>query len=160
MSLYAQSTEVSVERTQASIKRETSRYGADSFMLGEEGARALVRFRINGRSVQFTLELPSKAEERFWKTPGGRRKRDEAGAWKAWEQACRQKWRALHLYVKALLEATHDEIIPFDEAFLPFLVLSDETTVGQRMAPAIAKAIENGTMPRLGLPMPGGKPHD
>jgi len=125
VSLYAQATSVSVERTQAAIKRETQRYGADSFMLGEEGDRAQVQFRIRGRSVRFHLELPDKRLDRFQRTPGGRRTRDESGAWRAWEQACRQKWRALHLFVKATLEAQHDGIIDFDEAFLPYMVMPD-----------------------------------
>ncbi len=154
MGLYAQETTVPVERTQAEIKRECLRYGADSFVLGEEGEKAMVQFRINNRSVRFTLVLPRRDEKRFWRTPGGRRERDESGAWKAWEQACRQKWRALYLFVRASLEATREGIVDFDECFLPYMVLPDGRTVGGHMAPMVKKAIESGSMPRLSLPEP------
>lgn len=154
MSLYAQDTSVSVERSQAAIKKELSRYHAEAFVLGEEGSRALVQFRIKGRTVQFVLDLPDRADKRFWLTPSRKFKRGPHEAHMAWEQACRQKWRALHLFVKASLEAVHEGILDLDSAFLPYMLLANGQTVGGHMKPMIVKALESGVMPRLALPEP------
>ena len=45
---------------------------------------------------------------------------DEKTAHGRWEQACRQRWRALALVIKAKLEAIDAEISTFEEEFLPF----------------------------------------
>lgn len=66
-------------------------------------------------------------------TPTGRRTRSDDAAEKAWEQATRQRWRALHLVVKAKLEAVESGITVFDDEFLAHIVLPDGGTVGRWM---------------------------
>lgn len=46
----------------------------------------------------------------------------------AWEQACRQRWQALLLAIKAMLEAVAAGIAQFEDEFLAYLV--DPTTNG------------------------------
>lgn len=76
---------------------------------------------------------------------------------KEWEQACRQKWRALALVVKAKLEAVESGISEFEEEFLAHIVLPDGQTVGRWMQPQIADAYGSGKMPPM-LPALGMKP--
>jgi len=73
----------------------------------------------------------------------------------AWEQACRQRWRALNLAILAKLEAVEAGITTFEEEFLAHLVLPNGKTVGQWAVPAVGKALSDGKMPPL-LSLPSG----
>ena len=75
MTRYAESTTVSAERSRGEIERILSRYGADSFLYGWEGSKAVIQFRVNDKYIQFILEMPSKDNREFTHTPvrGNRR---------------------------------------------------------------------------------------
>jgi hypothetical protein len=118
-------------------------------MYGWQGSAAMILFQMKGKTVRFLLPLPDKNNKTFWKTPGGRRQRGEADAFKAWEQACRQRWRALSLAVKAKLEAVESEITVFEKEFMAHFVLPSGETVGDYVLPKIEKALAKGTMPLL-----------
>ena len=49
----------------------------------------------------------------------------------AWEQACRQRWRALLLIIRAKLEAAEAGISTLETEFLANIVLPDGRTAGQ-----------------------------
>lgn len=149
MARYAEDTSVSVENSRAEIERTLQRYGADSFMYGWDNEQAVVQFRMEGRHVRFLLPLPDKASEEFTMTPARKYARSDSEALKAWEQACRQRWRALNLVVKAKLEAVAAGITTFDDEFLAHLVLPNGTTVGAWLGPQIDQAYDNGKMPSL-----------
>ncbi len=85
----------------------------------------------------------------FPSMPGGRRQRSPEAARQAWEQACRQRWRALVLVVKAKLEAVETGITTFEQEFMAHIVLPDGKTVGERVRGAIAQAYATGKTPRL-----------
>ena len=91
---YAEHTAVSVEKSKAEIERTLTRYGASKFMTGWDQDKAVMAFEMQERRIRFVLPLPDRKAKEFWNTPGGRL-RDEAGALEAWEQACRQRRRAL-----------------------------------------------------------------
>lgn len=149
---YAQNTEVGSDRSKAEIERLLSRYGAEQFVSGWDRNSAKIGFSIKGRNVRFTLPMPDKNDPEFWKTPGGRRKRDENAAWKAWEQATRQRWRALALVIKAKLEAVDCSITTFDEEFMSHVVMPNGQTVGEMALPIIASAYATQKMPVALLP--------
>ncbi len=150
MPTYAAKTDVAPDRSRAEIERTLERYGADGFMYGRDGARALIMFRANGRMIRFVLQLPDKNDPVFHKKAAnqyGRVTPDEQ-----WEKACRQKWRALALVIKAKLEAVESGIVTFEEEFLAHTVLPDNQTVAQWMIPQVEQAYLTGQMPAL-LPM-------
>lgn len=149
MSQYAANTDVSADRSRAEIDRTLQRYGATGFMYGWEGTKAIVAFKMKDRQIRFTLEMPNRDERRFWVTPGRHQKRSETQAYAAWEQATRQRWRALALAVKAKLEAVEAGIATFEQEFMAHIVLPDGRTVGDAMIPQIATAYETGLMPKL-----------
>lgn len=157
MTLYAQNTSVSVEASEAEIKRTLTRYGATGYMSGFQGSQNIVAFELNARRVKFVLVLPDRDAEEFQHTPGGRRRRDREAAYKAWEQACRASWRALALVIKAKLEAVETGITCFEDEFMAHIVLPNGRTVGEWMQPQIEAAYSHGKMPPL-LPMPKEKP--
>jgi len=151
---YAENTSVPVERTRAQIESELRRYGADQFFSGWDSERAFVSFRAKDRFVRFVLPLPKRDEERFTHRParsswGSPIKRSDDEALKQWEQACRTRWRALLLTIKAKLESTEAGIETFEQAFLAHIVLPDQTLVGDRIVGAIAEAYQTGSMARL-----------
>lgn len=148
MSRYAENTSVSVEKSKAEIERTLQRYGADQFMHGWDMTRAVIGFRIDGKQVKFILPMPPRDGDEFWYTPT-RKKRSDKAALAAWEQACRQRWRALSIVIKAKLEAVESGITIFEEEFMAHLVLPNGQTAGEYMLPQIASAYETGDMPAL-----------
>ena len=149
MSKYAENTSVSADKSRSEIERTLQRYGATGFMYGWEGSKAIIAFKMKNRQIRFMLEMPGRDEKQFWFTSGRNQKRSEAQAFAAWEQATRQRWRALALAVKAKLEAVEAGIATFEQEFMAHVVLPNGQTVGEVMVPQIAAAYETGTMPKL-----------
>ena len=156
MTRYAADTSVSVEKSKAEIERTLQRYGASRFASGWGDGWAFIGFEAEGRQVKFTLELPDQNDEEFRLTPTGKRERSDAQAFAAWEQACRQRWRALALVIKAKLEAVESGITIFDDEFLAHIVMPGGQTVGQMIHPQIAEAYQTGKLKAL-LPDLRGK---
>lgn len=152
---YAAETTVPVEKTRAEIESTCTRYGASSFSSGwDNGIKAAaVMFQMKGRTLRFVLPLPDKSEKRFTHGRIGHsamiRPFPPDRATKNWEQACRQKWRALLLAIKAKLEAVESQISTFDSEFMSYIVLPDGHTIGERMLPKIAEALEGKELPAL-----------
>lgn len=147
MSTYAATTSVSTEQSRAEIERTLQRWGADQFMYGWDGDRAVIGFRASGRQIKFVIDLPDRNDREFTHHSRGRRTAD--AALKAWEQACRQRWRALNLVIKAKLEAVESGISEFESEFLAHIVLPDGSTVGNWIAPQIDTAYTTGQMPSM-----------
>ena len=82
----------------------------------------------------------------------------------AYDQACRQKLRALLLVVKAKLEAVAAGISTLETGFLANIVLPDNTTAGDWMLPQIEQAYRTCCPPRDGsgtvppVPFPSRRP--
>lgn len=142
---YAKRTTVPTEKSITEIKRTLDRYGASQFAWAEDSQRGLasVQFALAGRCVRLVLRLPDREE--FARSKRGRRKQEHI--LKAWEQACRQRWRALALAVKAKLEAVESGLSTLEEEFLAWILLPGNTTVGQLMRPQIERAYLTGDMP-------------
>ena len=154
MTRYAASTEVSTERSRAEIEKMITRYGASSTAFMNAPGRALIMFEAQDRRVVFELPLPEQSSEEFKKTPTGREKRNPQSHYAAWEQACRQRWRALALVIKAKLEAVETGITTFEDEFLAHIVMPDGISVGKHIKPTIAAWYASGKMRPL-LPAPG-----
>ncbi|MCB1606068.1 MAG: hypothetical protein KDI71_03690 [Xanthomonadales bacterium] len=153
MTRYASSTNVSSSASRSEIERTLERYGASAFAYATERRRAMVQFDMNNRRVRFVLPLPDPHAREFTHTPTRGTRRGEAQRLEAWEQACRQAWRALALVVKAKLEAIESGITTFDDEFMAHLVLPSGGTVGEFMRPQIERSYSDGSMPAL-LPAP------
>lgn len=160
MSTYAKDTTVAVSASREEIEKTLRRYGADAFLFGEDNGAVTIAFRMQGRHVRFNLALPRQSEDRFTCYLRGSVKYAYADgmALKHWEQACRQKWRALALVIKAKLEAVAAGITTLDDEFLAHTVLPDGSTVGEWAKPQLEIAYERGSMPstlQLGGPARG-----
>jgi len=146
---YAKDTSVSTEKSQAEIKKLATKYGASKFAFLEEESRAAIMFEVNRRRVRFVLPLPDRNDDQFWVIPRRFERRSEQGAYQKWEQACRQRWRALALAIKAKLEMVETGIAQFDEEFLNYIVMPDGKTVGEHVLPNVESAYMTGSMPPL-----------
>lgn len=152
---YASETTVPVEKTRAEIESVVTRYGAASFSSGWDSVRmaACVMFEMKSRHLRFVLPLPSKTDKRFTHGKIGRSCCVQAfqtdRAHKNWEQACRQKWRALLLAIKAKLEAVESQISTFDSEFMAQIVMPDGYTIGEKMLPKINEALAGKELPPL-----------
>lgn len=152
MTRYASETAVSTEKSRMEIEQTLRRYKADAFgyMSGPKGAA--IMFRIAGRQIKFHLPLPDPNAQEFTHSSRGMRTAEVAE--KAWEQACRQRWRALALVIKAKLEAVSAGITTVEDEFLAHTMLPDGSTVSERYQPAISDAYLTGAMPPLMLEAP------
>lgn len=151
MPTYASDTQVPVERSKGEIERILRRYGANAFMHGWNQLKAWVAFDINGRRYRIVLPMPDPQSFRLTETG---RARVQSSVEAAFEQAIRQRWRAMALWIKAVLEAAEAGIVTLEEVLQPFILLPNGQTVGQWMAPQIEAAYANGRMPPM---LPAGR---
>ena len=150
---YAENTTVPADRSRAEIERTLQRYGAEGFLYGWEATQAVIQFKAQNRYIRFIIEMPDRND--FVYTPARRHRRSDDAIQSAFDQASRQRWRALALVIKAKLEAVEAGITEFESEFLAHIVLPDGTTVGDWVSPQVDAAYKSGTMPKM-LPMPGG----
>jgi hypothetical protein len=157
MTRYAESTTVAADRSRAEIERVLARYGASQFMYGWEGTTAIIGFKAHGRLIRFLLPLPDRQAREFTHTPHRQSRRSQAEIERAYDQAVRQRWRALALVIKAKLEAVASDITTFENEFLAHTLLPNGSTVGDWAAPQLEKAYASGAMPALLPALPAGK---
>lgn len=86
---------------------------------------------------------------RYLYTPTRRTQRSEKSQYDAWEQACRQRWRALKLVIQAKLEAVECGISVFEDEFMANIVVAGGKTVSEYIRPQLADAYEHGSVPQL-----------
>lgn len=152
MPTYARDTTVDSGASRAEIERTLRRFGVTEFGYLASNEMAAIEFRISGRRVRFVLPLPDPADDEFKYTPGRKLPRTPEKRAEAYEQAVRQRWRALALCIKAKLEAIESQIETLDEAFMAHLVLAGGRTMADAVAPHLEEVIESGA---LTLSLPG-----
>lgn len=153
MTRYAEQTSVSTERSRAEIEGLLVRYGATHFAYMCGPGKAMIEFLANDRRVRFVLPLPDRGAKEFSERFDGRskawRQRSVDDAAKAWEQVCRQRWRALCLAVKAKLETVETGISTFEAEFMAHIVdPATNRTVGEVILPQLAKSYEDVDAPQ------------
>lgn len=151
MAKYAAKTEVSSERSKSEIEATVRRYGATGFFSGWQDNKATIGFVIEERHVRFRMMLPDpEADEfRIYKQGSSTFLRTPSAKQNLWEQACRQKWRALALVIKAKLEAVDADISTVQDEFLSNIVMADGRTVGETIKPQIALEYKTGKTTNL-----------
>jgi hypothetical protein len=135
MALYAEKTKVPVVQTRSEIEQLLERHKAKQYgtAVDYDQLTARVQFRLHDRIVRFIIALPDP------KKLTGRQR---------FETAERQKWRALLLVIKAKLESVENSIETFEQAFLANVVMPNDRTVAEIMAPLIAESYKGGRMPK------------
>jgi hypothetical protein len=144
--MYAETTTVSVEKSQAEIQKTLRRYGADAFGVMEKKGTAYIMFEYKKFMIQMSVPLPEKNE--FIKTEAGRH-RKSTQADQAYEQAIKQRWRALVLSVKGKLEAVDRNISTLEKEFMAFIIMPDGKSLGDHLLPQLVQVAESGKMPKI-----------
>jgi hypothetical protein len=155
MPIYAKNTEVPMERSKAEIERTLTRYGAQEFMYGWKAGQAVIGFKVHDRMYRINLPLPDRNDAQFLMTDNGRRRTSQDSVYSAWEQATRQRWRALALWIKAVLEAAEAGIVTLEDALQTFVMLPNGRTVGEWLGTQIDEVYRTRQMPQL---LPGTRP--
>ena len=109
-------------------------------------------FHLDNRRIIFRLPLPDSKSSEFTRTPTGKG-RAPAAAEAAYEQAVKQRWRALALVIKAKLEAVEAGISTVEDEFLAHVALPAGGTVGEWLKPKLDAIYDGEQMPAL---LPGG----
>ena len=151
---YAARTDVPVERSRMEIERMLTRYGADQFVSGWDQRASMIGFRIGGRVVRLEIPMPDRANRDITHSQTGTR-RSPTQAQKAYDQATRQRWRALKLVLTAKLEAVAAGITTIEQEFLANLILPTGQTIGEWAGPQLEAIYERGALPAL---LPGAEP--
>lgn len=135
---YAKKTDVAVSKTKGEIDALLRKHKAVGFGVFEELEKATMVFEMQNRRIVFYLPLPKRGDPAYSTYMQGavRFSRTADAAEKRWEQACRSRWRALFLCIKAKLESIESKIETFDDAFMAHVMMPD----GQRFS-AIAKPV-------------------
>ena len=146
MSKYASTTSVSTDTSRNEIEKTLKRYGAKSFAYATQEDKALIMFEYNGKRIRFILGLPNINDKRFTHTPSRGTLCSKESQIQEHEQACRQKWRALLLVIKAKLEAVESGISIFEEEFMANIMLPNGQTVGEYVLPQVETAYLTNTL--------------
>ena len=132
--MYADKTTVPSPKTRMQIEQLLGKHQAKQYgtFVDHELLRARVQFRLQDRIVRFSVALPDP--KTFRQSTN-------------YEQAERQRWRALLLVIKAKLEAVESKITTFEEEFLAHIVMPNDQTVGDLVRPQIAEVYKTGKLP-------------
>ena len=147
MSIYAANTNVSSERSKTEIERTLRRYGAEEFVSGWDANQAVIMFKMQNRRIRMYVPMPDKND--FRKTINGRERHNEYLIEKSWEQAGRQRWRAIAIVIKAKMEYVHSGMKTIEEEFMSDIVMPNGKNLGAWVVPQIAEAYEKKKMPPL-----------
>jgi len=149
MGKFAETTDVPVERTMEEIRAVLKRYQAKSFIAGEIDDRVIVMFEAHGRRIRFACPLPDLNDVEFRAVVGNQFAKKGEPLQAKFDQAVRQRHRALLLTIKAKLESVESGIETFEEAFMSQIVLPSGQTMSEWAVPQIEKAYAGGEMPPL-----------
>lgn len=149
MGKYAETTTVSAAASRDEIERTLARFGASQFMYGWKSEMAVIAFVAEGKQIRLMLPMPDRNNREFTRTPGRGLVRSSEQQEKAYEQAVRQRWRALAVTIKAKFAAIEAGISIFEREFFYDTVLPNGQTMGEYMLPQMEEACRIGKMPPL-----------
>lgn len=155
---YAGDTHVPVEKSKMEIDALLAKHGAASrgIIVDDERGTAAIGFVRGGLKYRLTLPLPTPESVAKETKPSqwSRWNQEQKEGWRRrkWEQACRSRWRAILLLLKAKFEAVKMGVTDVEKEFIGDLVLPTGETVLVALGKNIHEALASGRMPTLMLP--------
>lgn len=143
---YAKTTKVSIEKSQIEIQKLFRKYGATRFAIDWKNNNIL--FELQGRSVRIHVKNPNINDKEIQLTPSGIQ-RTSPNIQTAFEQAKRQMWRVMLLFLKSTLEAIDMGVIELDQAMLPYFLLPNGKTVSEQILPQLANNVSILSLPQF-----------
>lgn len=151
MARYAETTSVPIAQSRVAVEDLLTAHGATAFASISRSDVTEIVFEMGPYRVRFRISMPDFNDDEFRITPVRRTRRSPKEQRAAWEQACRQRWRALHLMIRAKLEAIESGLTSMEDEFLANLVLPSGSTVGEEVQPRIVEALAEHEMPRFAI---------
>jgi hypothetical protein len=145
---YAETTEVSVERSQEEARKLLRRYGADQIRVSEDAERVGIEFRLHGWVIRFLVAAPALTEEVVTTTRSGSW-RPQSQRKAAQQQEYRRRFRSLILRLKAKLESVSNGDVLVEEEFISNLVMAGGQTLGEMLTPHLEEIRRSGRLPEL-----------
>lgn len=153
---YGSGTSVSIENSMRAIRKMLmSKIGARQIQIGDDldAGTATVMFKYKHFIYKIVIFLPDPDADEYWKTPSRRQKRTKEQAFKAWEQAARQRWRSIWLRIRCLADLIEmNDFKAVDQMLLGYIMLPGNQTAFEYYTPQLEKAYETGDMPKQLLP--------
>lgn len=134
---YANGTQVSPGRTRDQIEALLSKFGASQFGYQCRSDAAIIGFEYEGLTILFTIPIPEA--KKFEYSPA-MRARSEAAIQNLLEAEVRRRWRTMFNILKAMLSGVEDEILTFEQVFLPFVVWASGLTTYDMLQGQIEQA--------------------
>jgi len=125
MARYASKTSVPVSRSKQAIEDLLVKGGATEYVCGFTPMGSAIMFTIEGVRVRIFVPLEDDAQEE------------------------RRRWRAALLILKAKLEVIQSGDSTVGREFMADVMLPGGGTLGERMLPELADALNGKPMPRL-----------
>lgn len=151
MARYAETTSVPIAQSRVAIEDLLTSHGATAFASISRSDTTEIVFEMGPYRVRFRISMPDFNDDEFRYSDQRRLRRTPPAQRKAWEQACRQRWRALHLMIRAKLEAIESGLTSMEDEFLSNLVLPSGSTVGEEVQPRIREALATHKMPQFAI---------
>jgi hypothetical protein len=152
---FATGTKVTAERTETQIRSTLRKFGAAKYAYYEDDGHIGFSFEMQDRRVRIVIDLPDPdADEFAFYTAGNQHHtrqetRSEASKLQLWQKECDRRWRALLLSIKAKLVTVSEGIRTFEQEFFYDIVLPNNQTVGEYVAPQVEQAYLTGKLPPL-----------
>lgn len=143
---YAEKTTVTVKKSREQIEDLLYKHGAEGFGYAYEDDRAMVMFSMERQRIRVSLNLPPYKD---FALTMHRQKRSVLHQKNAHDQACRQRWRALYLIIRAKLEAIESGVSTVESEFMADIMLPSGETVGEWVKPQLGIVYDRGGMPAL-----------
>jgi hypothetical protein len=157
---FATGTGVSKDQTIVSIEALLDAFGATGFAYAKQGRRQVLAFEMHGRQIRLMLDIPPVNDPDLLPLARAMAKAAKialpSNQAQAYTLVTRQRWRALHLVIKAKLVAIQDGIRTFDQEFAFDTALPNGMTLGDALAPHLARAAQTGFLPQILPGMPIG----
>lgn len=147
---YAKGTSVPVRRSRMEIEDMLERAQARATYTAMEEGRATVGFALEDKHIRFELALPGREEFATVERRGEKRRATPELQNALWEQACRERWRALVLALKAKFVSVEAGVESIEEAFLAHVVLANRQTVHGWFRAQLDKSAVQGGVALLG----------
>jgi len=123
---FAERTKVSVEKSQEEIRNLlVNRMKADQYAICFNAGREMVAFRLVGIPHQIKIPIAKSEQER------------------------RRFWRCILLHIKSMWESIQNGIIDRERAFLQYVLLPNNQTVGEYLPGQIKRGLNEGIMPQI-----------
>ena len=146
---YAAETSVPVSKSRDDIEKLLVENGALDIAFGNIQGFIVVAFAAHDRQVRFTIPMPDASSPEITHTDAGNIRTGKAELVRVYDQAVRQRWRALFITIKSKFVSIDSHVSSFELEFGPSIVLPNGLTVMEAALPAIEQAYATGSVPPI-----------